>query len=667
MPNWKKLIVSGSDASLNSLNVTTNVTAQSFTGSFSGSFTAPGATTQIVYNSGGTLAANSGLVYSGSNVGIGISAPTDKLHIVSSATGNQFGRITATDSVASAAWVAQNDQTDNVVYRVFGSGVSGTQMGSALGRSASLLANLGGSGVFLLGTYSTTDFILGTDNTERMRILSSGNVGIGTSSPNYKLDVNGYVNISAGNGLRWGSGDAEIINSGYSLLLRTYNGAALAEAMRIDTAGNVGIGTTSPSQKLEVQGSAQIGNDSVTSAGLFFARKNSNQAKSHYFLSAQESPTYQWIEGGYFTSELAGVSVANNSGKPYYESYAPAGQAKSFGFINQTTSGSSFTSTAVTASVILYQGGNIALAPTLGDVGIGTTSPNYKLTVYEPDTAESVSARFETTHPNLNYILLKNGGGSYNHYLQTNSNSLALSADENGSSGIIYLKTNNTTALTVNSSQNVGIGTTSPGYKLEVVGAVSASTYYGDGSNLTNIGSGSVAAAGSDGQLQYNNGGSFGGASRLYYNDSTNRVGIGTSSPGYDLDVSGSARVQDRLRVGVVNTGNGVIHQSSDATINPTSATIVWSVPGSAGICAFIEYYVFNSNTGTSQRAGNIVTTWNASGTPQITHTETSTPDIGSTSPITFSTSLTLGGDPQLIATNSGGDIWYMIMNYRYF
>ena len=77
MPNWKKLIVSGSDASLNSLNVTNNVTAQSFTGSFSGSFTAPGATTQVVYNNGGVLAANSGFVYSGSNVGIGISSPTE--------------------------------------------------------------------------------------------------------------------------------------------------------------------------------------------------------------------------------------------------------------------------------------------------------------------------------------------------------------------------------------------------------------------------------------------------------------------------------------------------------------------------------------------------------------------------------------------------------------
>jgi hypothetical protein len=81
MPNWKKLIVSGSDASLNSLNVTTNVTAQSFTGSFSGSVSAPGSTTQVVYNNNGVLAADSGLVYTGGSVGIGTVSPGYKLDV----------------------------------------------------------------------------------------------------------------------------------------------------------------------------------------------------------------------------------------------------------------------------------------------------------------------------------------------------------------------------------------------------------------------------------------------------------------------------------------------------------------------------------------------------------------------------------------------------------
>jgi hypothetical protein len=132
----------------------------------------------------------------GTNVGIGIASPTDKLHIVDNTNGNKFGRISAGAADASAAWVAQNDQVDNVVYRVFGSGVSGTQMGIALARSASLLANLGGSGKFLLGTFSNTDFVMGTGNAEKMRIVdSTGNVLIGTTTDlGNKLEVNGNIN-----------------------------------------------------------------------------------------------------------------------------------------------------------------------------------------------------------------------------------------------------------------------------------------------------------------------------------------------------------------------------------------------------------------------------------------------------------------------------------------
>jgi hypothetical protein len=133
------------------------------------------------------------------NFGIGTTTPTDIFHIVNNTNGNKFGRISAGGSDASAAWVAQNDQVDNVVYRVFGSGVSGTQMGISLARSASLLANLGGSGKFLLGTFSNTDFVMGTGNAEKMRIVdSTGNILIATTTDlGNKLEVNGTINATA--------------------------------------------------------------------------------------------------------------------------------------------------------------------------------------------------------------------------------------------------------------------------------------------------------------------------------------------------------------------------------------------------------------------------------------------------------------------------------------
>ena len=637
------------------LEVNGNVKAVSFTGSFSGSVAAPGSTTQIVYNDNGVLAASSGLVYSGSNVGIGISSPTDKLHIVSSATGNQFGRITATDANASAAWVAQNDQADNVVYRVFGSTVSGTQMGAALGRSASLLANLGGSGVFLLGTFSNTDFILGTNNTENMRIKSGGNVGIGTTNPIYKLQVAGstYVNggtlfLDSGEYIRWGN-SAQGIRGVNDTSLEFVAGSSTR--MYVSASGDVGIGTTSPGLKLDVV----------------------SGASGNPVLRLQSTDT-----NGYSGAHL----------------YSSAGTLTGhFGWANGSSSALSdkmYFGTIVNKPVVFTTNDTekVRIAAN-GNVGIGTTSPGYKLDVVSSDSliarfngsavVASSATEIDILGPQSNGELNVGVGGSTLSDSTNNIQNKGFITAGSGLDGLNLRSDQGYVQITAGgitpanevarftAGGNVGIGTSSPSQKLSVVGAVSASTYYGDGSNLTNIGSGSVAAAGSDGQIQYNNSGNFGGASRLYYNDSSNRVGIGISTPGYDLDVSGSARVTQRLRVGTINSGNGVVHESTDATINPTSAQTVWTISGTAGICAFMEYYVFNTNTNTSQRAGNIVLTWNQSGTPTITHTETSTPDIGSTSAITFTSTLTLGGDPQLIATNTSGDPWYMIMNYRYF
>jgi len=90
MPNWKKVIISGSDAQLNSLNLTNGATG-SFTGSFIGdgsqltgiTFLPGGSDSQIQYNNGGTTSGATNFVYDDVNqrVGIGTNIPTEKLTV----------------------------------------------------------------------------------------------------------------------------------------------------------------------------------------------------------------------------------------------------------------------------------------------------------------------------------------------------------------------------------------------------------------------------------------------------------------------------------------------------------------------------------------------------------------------------------------------------------
>jgi hypothetical protein len=104
--------------------------------------------------------------------------------------------------------------------------------------------------------------IVYTNNAERLRIDSSGNVGVGTNSPAYLVDAYGAV-ASRGSG----AGNAafvlqEVGNNPWYLTQFTggsfsisYNGTSSANStLAIDASGNVGIGTSSPDRLLTLQG-----------------------------------------------------------------------------------------------------------------------------------------------------------------------------------------------------------------------------------------------------------------------------------------------------------------------------------------------------------------------------------------------------------------------------
>jgi hypothetical protein len=110
--------------------------------------------------------------------------------------------------------------------------------------------------------------------TEGMRIDSSGNVGIGTTSPATKLDVNGKIRIGSGNDYQF---DPTLLingeSTGSSGYIRFYTNSQ--ERLRIDASGNVGIATTSPETSLHILQKAADSNNGLriqenTSASKYY-------------------------------------------------------------------------------------------------------------------------------------------------------------------------------------------------------------------------------------------------------------------------------------------------------------------------------------------------------------------------------------------------------------
>jgi hypothetical protein len=118
----------------------------------------------------------------------------------------------------------------------------------------------------------------------KMVLNASGNLGIGTTSPGYKLDVAGEVR--ANNLFRTTDGTniglfgssvfaSNVIGVGSSNAVPLVLGTSATERMRITSTGNVGIGTSSPGEKLDVSGNIQGNNlylNHSTVPGLYMER-----------------------------------------------------------------------------------------------------------------------------------------------------------------------------------------------------------------------------------------------------------------------------------------------------------------------------------------------------------------------------------------------------------
>lgn len=203
------------------------------------------------------------------NVGVGTTSPLTRFHISGTSTADFYVVNTSAFGGTTGAFCRfLNAGTPTATNQVLGGLILGTNStGSTVrtgaqieARSAVTWVDGSNHGTDLL-FYTVTNGV--TTVTEKMRITNSGNVGIGTTSPTFKLQTLGSVLFGAAASE---DGNVNIDVAGVSrttiTTFRTGGRTGIinnsTEAISILTSGNVGIGTNSPDTKLEVAGQVKI-------------------------------------------------------------------------------------------------------------------------------------------------------------------------------------------------------------------------------------------------------------------------------------------------------------------------------------------------------------------------------------------------------------------------
>jgi len=196
-------------------------------------------------------------------LGIGTSSPTNLLHVNSSIAGATIHITNSTSgSSSSDGLIINQDGNDTYIWNKENSFMS-----------------------------------LGTNNTERMRILSDGTIANGgLAATPVTVAAGSYIQNSANAGFFGNNGDAKFGSSANNPVLFQVNGG---EKARIDSSGRVGIGTSSPIRPLSVSnGGAEgfefgPGDTAGTNLTLHY-----NRSTSAYIGSINQANYHTWSAGG---------------------------------------------------------------------------------------------------------------------------------------------------------------------------------------------------------------------------------------------------------------------------------------------------------------------------------------------------------------------------------
>ncbi|HAY89749.1 MAG TPA: hypothetical protein DCY51_09925, partial [Bacteroidetes bacterium] len=461
----------------------------------------------------------------------------------------------------------------------------------------------------------STDYMsFDTAGSTKMTILSGGNVGIGTTSPEGKLNIvadNGST-ASAVKTLVLGGG-TDTTGNGQYIQFRSSSNATLGsqisgsrtgagaasdlkfhttgsdsvvrERMVINSSGNVGIGTTSPIGLLTVQGDdadIYLRSNDYTIARIINRGSSGTNLDTGLFSLMSSDGTNNNVEqvrldaGGNSWLNALNVGIGTNSPASrlhVYENsdvwHAKFGSATGELRIGgQTSSGAviqAYTPAGVVRDLYLQRDG--------GNVGIGTASPGAKLDISGDTTTWSGMAKIFLTDSNSNSNSrnwsIGNGG--------TDFGSLSFIVS-NAKDGVPEASTGTPVMSMDGVNKRIGIGTASPTEKLHVSGNVRIEgdlTVNGSYTqidtdvntteqwNVTNDGTGPAVTINQTGaqdimDVQDD------GTSVFYIEDGGN-VGLGTTDPANNLEVSNSNSGGLGATLGIYNPG---YNANSSSTIN---------------------------------------------------------------------------------------------------
>lgn len=449
------------------------------------------------------------------NVGIGTTSPTRLLTVNGNA---QFGDTVSTATanplnVSFGGTYGNNTPgtVGNLKWDMFTNGSTGNRYG--IGMSSNLMeyqAGASGQHAFFVNR-----------GTEAMRILANGNVGIGTTSPVTKLqmDGNGVVfAIGPNAGAVMPGLSRETTQGGLSIDKYTSAGVFSANLMTLLGGGNVGIGTTAPSAQLDINRTYNAATDwtsgvsnaqtlsnttadgrsfigmynnvhtvgSTKTLSTVYGQRNYVYPNSAYAIStAYGQDNYVAMQSGNsgtVSNAIAALNRIDNAGsgivttaignKITVANSGAGTTVNAYGlYLDAVTSGTTLNYSIYSAGGTNYFAGN---------VGIGTTAPDGKLDIYgAPLDVNRGSVRvMDTTSFATNvggYLTL---GGKYNTaggYADFAGIKGAKEVASDGQiSGYLALSTrvtdgNMSEKVRITSTGNVGIGTTTPGARLSIV------------------------------------------------------------------------------------------------------------------------------------------------------------------------------------------------------